>query len=121
MEQKREKRSLKKTYQKESWKKSNENLQSRSFKPQDIGTREKVVEKYDLVCWMAKDEMKKGLVAQIIEVGEDAKQIIDEIPVEFFSVKRKFIGTSISTKNRCLVKELHTAKEEYYYNPALRR
>lgn len=118
-EQKKKIKALKSFYQKGSKKKDIDALKDSSFKAQNIGTIDEEVKQYDLVCWMTKKEMKKGLVTQIIEVGEDARQLIKEVPMNFFPVKRKFLGKSVSAKKRCLVKVLHTAKEEYYYAPAV--
>jgi len=118
-EQKKKIKALKSLYQNGSRKKDIETLKNRSFEPGDIGAMNKTVKQYDLVCWMEKQELKKGLVTQIVEVGEDVNQIIDEIPMGFFYVKRNFFGKSRSDKRRCLVKLLHSTNEEYYYTPPL--
>ncbi|MGF9891558.1 hypothetical protein ABEX78_23145 [Priestia megaterium] len=117
-EQKKKERALKSLYKKGSTK-SIESLKDRSFNPADIGTINETVKQYDLVCWIKDQELKKGLVTHIVEAGEDVKQIIDEIPMSFFYVKRKFLGKSKVNKKRCLVKILHSTNEEYYYAPPL--
>lgn len=117
-EQKKKERALKSLYKKGS-SKSIESLKDRSFNPADIGTISERVKQYDLVCWIENQELKKGLVTQIVEAGEDVNQIIDEIPMNFFYVKRKFLGESKVNKKRCLVKILHSTNEEYYYSPPL--
>lgn len=118
---KKKDQALKKEYLRQYDKKEIEKLHYRNFLPQDVGTKKDHIQEYDLVCWLDKeeDELKKGVVMSLLNPGEDAGEVMQEIPsTGFVHLRRKLLGPAKTSQPRCLVK-VHQNNTEEYYTPSL--